>query len=86
MNHGGMNLAFGTPYFNLSTDQRRAIGARGGLRRALNLRLHHGSMAPSAPQLDLAPEETAHEASLILDQVCPHLIGAEARSRRRPWV
>jgi hypothetical protein len=81
-----MNLAFGIPYFSLSADRCRAIGARGGRRRALNLRLRKPARAPSAPQVDLLPEETAHEASLLLDQVCPHLIGAESRARRRPWV
>ena len=77
-----MNLAFGTPYFNLPVDRCRAIGARGGRRRALNLRLRHAPQAPSAPQVDLVPEETAHEASLLLDQRFPHLTGAERRATR----
>jgi hypothetical protein len=83
MNQGAMNLAFGTPYFNIATDRCRAIGARGGHRRALNLRLRQASKAPSAPQLDLLPEETAHEASLLLDQKFPHLIGTERHTAGR---
>ena len=81
-----MHLAFGTPYFNLSADQCRAIGARGGRRRALNLRLRQATQTPSAPQVDLLPEETAHEASLLLDQKFPHLTGAEHRATRRSRV
>jgi hypothetical protein len=82
MNQGAMNLAFGIPYFNLSAERCRAIGTRGGRRRALNLRLRHAVQAPSAPQADSVPEETAHEASLLLDQKFPHLTGAERRARR----
>lgn len=78
-----MNLAFGTPYFNLSVDRCCAIGACGGRRRALNLRLRQATQTPSAPQVDLLPEETAHEASLLLDQKFPHLTGAERRATRR---
>ena len=84
MNQGAMNLAFCIPYFNLSADRCRAIGARGGRRRALNLRLRQAAQAPSAPQVDLLPEETAHQACLLLDQKFPHLIGAERRATRWP--
>jgi hypothetical protein len=84
MNQGAMNLAFGTPYFNLPADRCRAIGARGGRHRALNLRLRQASQAPSAPQVDPFPEETAHQASLLLDQNFPHLIGAEHCATGRP--
>ena len=83
MNQDAMNHAFGTPYFNLTADRCRAIGARGGRRRALNLRLRQAGLAPSAPQVDLIPEETAHEASLLLDQKFPHLTDAERRATRR---
>ena len=81
-----MNLAFGIPYFNLSAERCRAIGTRGGRRRALNLRLRQATQTPSAPQVDLLPEETAHEASLLLDQKFPHLTGAEHRATRRSRV
>jgi hypothetical protein len=83
MNQGAMNLAFGIPYFNLSADCCRAIGARGGRRRALNLRLRQTAQVPSAPQVDFVPEETAHEASLLLDQRFPHLTRAGCRATRR---
>jgi hypothetical protein len=84
MNQGAMNLAFGVPYFNLPTDRCRAIGARGGRRRALNLRLRQAAQAPSALHVDFVPEETAHEASLLLDQKFPHLVSAERRVTQRP--
>lgn len=41
------------------------------------------TQTPSAPQVDFVPEETAHEASLLLDQKFPHLTGAERRANRR---
>ena len=80
-----MNLEFGVPYHHKTIDQCRAIGARGGrrsgmVRRARRLaQLAEVTASHTEPQL-----ETAHEASMLLDEQFPHLRNAWARTARRP--
>ncbi len=67
--------------FNKTADQCRLVGARGGRARARNLRLLRAHR-PATPQ-PVAPEpeydpESAHEASLLLDEQFPHLRAAFA--------
>lgn len=62
------------PLFAKTATQCRAVGARGGRARARNLRLlrvHQPALPP--PVEPEAEPETAHEASVLLDQQFPHL-------------
>ena len=78
-----MNFEFGKPYHNKTIEQCRAIGARGGRRSGMNRRLRCVAQPPAASRP--APEpETAHEASMLLDQKFPWLRGAERRTASRP--
>ena len=77
-----MNIDYGVPYFNMTTERCRSVGRRGGRARARNLRLRPRCQAdpPPAPVAH-GVVETAHEASLVLDSLFPHLRGA-FRQRR----
>lgn len=78
-----MNLEYGKPFHNLTTDECRAIGRRGGLRSARNRRQHR--MAEASVPRAITPEpkrESAHEASLLLDARLPHLRDAWVRTTR----
>lgn len=67
--------------FNKTAAQCRAVGARGGRARALNLSARSAN-TPAAPPAEPDPDpETAHEASETLDHLFPHL--AEAFAPRR---
>ena len=80
-----MNLEFGKPFHNKTIDQCGAIGRRGGVRSGRNRRLRRLA-EPSVPAtITPAPErETAHEASMLLNELCPHLRNAWVRPVRRP--
>jgi len=78
-----MNLEFGKPYHNKTIEQCRAIGARGGRRSARNRRLRCMAQPP-VPICQKPEPETAHEASMLLDQKFPWLRGAERRSTPHP--
>jgi len=79
-----MNFEFGKPFHNLTIEQCRIIGRRGGLRSARNRRLRRLAEASIPPTPVPEPcEETAHEAILLLDQRFPWLLGAELRAPRR---
>ena len=68
--------------FNQTVPQNRRNGARGGRAFARNLRLRK-LLAPPPPPAPAEPApETAHEASLLLDQKFPWLAGAFALRRR----
>lgn len=67
--------------FNKTSEQCRAVGARGGRARARNLRLcrahRPATPPPTTPEPEYAPE-TAHEANVLLDERFPHLRDAFA--------
>ncbi len=67
--------------FNKTREQCRLVGARGGRARARNLRLlrthRPATPPPAAPEPEYDPE-TAHEASILLDEQFPHLRDAFA--------
>ncbi len=70
-----------SPLFNKTASQCRLVGARGGRARARNLRLRHAARTATPPPAPPVPEEdfeTAHEASLLLDEQFPHLRAAFA--------
>ena len=71
--------------FRETVHQNRRNGARGGRAFARNLRLRKLLEPPSdAPAtLPEPPVETAHEASLMLDQQFPWLAGAFAPRRKK---
>ena len=81
---GAMNLDHDRPYFNMNIAACRAAGARGGRRSAHNRRVHRLAQPPvptaSRPQPEL---ETAHQASMLLDERFPHLRDAWVRTTLR---
>lgn len=81
-----MNFVFGTPYHGKTIAECRAIGRYGGRTRARNLRLRRlQTTASQEPAQRLAAaEETATEASAILDRRFPWLRNAWVRPSRRP--
>jgi hypothetical protein len=75
MNRHAMTFS-NSPLFNKTASQCRLVGARGGRARARNLRLRHAARTVAPPPPPPEPEEdpeTAHEASLLLDERFPHL-------------
>ncbi len=71
-----MNLDYSRPYHNKSIDQCRSIGRRGGLASARTRRLR--ARCQPAPTVEHAPpQETAHEASMLLDAKFPWLAAAQ---------
>lgn len=79
-----MNLEFGIPYHHKTIDQCRAIGARGGRRSGLVRRARClAKIAEPTASCSEAQLETAHEASMLLDEQFPHLRNAWARTGRR---
>ena len=82
-----MNFEFGKPYHHKSIDQCRAVGRVGGLRSACNRRLRRMAEPPAPAGSRHEPDrETAHEASMLLDQQFPWLRGAARPVARRPTV
>jgi len=80
-----MNLEFGVPYHLKTIDQCRAIGARGGRRSGMVRRARRLARIAEALARHAEPQlETAHEASLLLDEQFPHLRNAWARTNGRP--
>jgi hypothetical protein len=78
-----MNLDYTKPYFNMSLGACRTTGRRGGRQSAMNRRLRRLAQAPAA----IGPEpaiETAHQASMLLDERFPHLRNAWGRTAQRP--
>jgi len=85
MNRGAMNLEFGVPYHHKTIDQCRAIGARGGRRSGMVRRARRLAQLAEATASHAEPQlETAHEASMLLDEQFPHLRNAWVRTARRP--
>ena len=78
-----MNLERGSILFNRSIDQCRSIGRRGSRARARNLRLRVPDVTPAAHPINEPPDETIHDANLLLDAQFPWLRGAERRTARR---
>ena len=80
-----MNLEFGVPYHHKTIDQCRAIGARGGRRSGMARRARLlAQRAQATARHSESQLETAHEASMLLDEQFPHLRNAWARTDRRP--
>ncbi len=80
-----MNLEFGVPYHRKTIDQCRAIGARGGRRSGMVRRARRLAQPAEATASLAEPQlETAHEASMLLDEQFPHLRNAWARTAQRP--
>ena len=81
---GAMNLDHDRPYFNMNIAACRAAGTRGGRRSARNRRVHRLAQPPvrtaSCPQPE---QETAHQASMLLDERFPHLRNAWVRTTLR---
>ncbi len=71
-----MNIDFRQPYFNMTLHACRRAGARGGRAAARNRRLRHHTWAAQPAREVQVHQETAHEASLLLDAQFPHLRGA----------
>jgi hypothetical protein len=72
-----MNLEYGTPYYQKTIDQCRAIGARGGRRAARNRRLRQASQARETRAITEPDQETTAAAIASIDRLCPWLAGAE---------
>jgi len=80
-----LNLEFGVPYHHKTIDQCRAIGARGGRRSGLVRRARRlAQIAEATASLSVTLSETAHEASMLIDDQFPHLRNAWVRTGRRP--
>jgi hypothetical protein len=80
-----MNFDHTKPYFNMSLAACRRAGALGGRRSARNRRLCRLTQATASEARRPAPElETAHQASLLLDECFPHLRNAWVRTARQP--
>lgn len=79
-----MNIDHTKPYFNMTISACRAAGARGGRRsgrtRRLRASAQPGVTAASRPAVEL---ETAHQASMLLDEQFPHLRNAWPRNVQR---
>ena len=78
-----MNFEFGVPYHHKTIDQCRAIGARGGRRSGMTRRARRLAQMAVARTSHEPELETAHEASMLLDQQFPHLRNAWVQTRRR---
>jgi hypothetical protein len=80
-----MNIDSTKPYFNMTLTACRAAGARGGRRSGRSRRFralaHAAATVASHPEPEL---ETAHQASMLLDERFPHLRSAWPRKARRP--
>lgn len=82
---GVMTIDHTRPYFNMTIAACRIAGAIGGRRAARNRRLRRRAEPPVPAASHPEPEvETAHQASMLLDERFPHLRGAWNRSARRP--
>jgi hypothetical protein len=80
-----MNIDYAKPYFNMTITDCRAAGARGGRQSGRSRRSR--ALARAAATVASRPEpelETAHQASMLLDERFPHLRNAWPRSVRRP--
>lgn len=70
------------PYFHMTLEACRRAGAMGGRRSALKRRERQLAQPPVRASRDLEPQpETAHQASVLLDQQFPHLRDAWRPSR-----
>ncbi len=82
-----MNIDYTKPYFNMTITVCRAAGARGGRRSGRSRRFRVLAHATATVASRPAPEsETAHQASMLLDERFPHLRNAWARDARRSVV
>jgi hypothetical protein len=63
-----MHLDYTRPYFNMSVAACRNAGARGGRRSARNRRLRAQAQAILSVSLPEPKLETAHEASMLLNE------------------
>jgi hypothetical protein len=83
-----MNAVVDTTFlFNKAYSDMAAIGRRGGLAHARNLRARRAAQLPAAVHVVNVPRaETAAEAIVLLDRQFPHLRGAELRTPRRAAV
>jgi hypothetical protein len=82
-----MNIDYTKPYFNLTISACCAAGARGGRRSGRARRFR--ALAHAAATVACRPEpelETAHQASMLLDERFPHLRNAWPRHARRSVV
>ncbi len=82
-----MNIDYTKPYFNLTIAACRLAGAHGGRRSGPTRRsralAHAAATVASRPEREL---ETAHQASMLLDERFPHLRNAWPRHARRSVV
>lgn len=78
-----MNLEFGIPYHHKTIDQCRAIGARGGRRSGMVRRARRLAQAETLARHHESQLETAHEASMLLDERFPHLRNAWVKKPQR---
>ena len=76
-----MNFQTNTCLFDKSPAQCRSIGSRGGRTSARNRRMRQRCQ-PTPKETPAPAQETAHEASAMLDAAYPWLVGAFANKRR----
>jgi hypothetical protein len=77
-----MNIDHAAPYFNMNIAACRAAGARGGRQSAWSRRLRKAAEIPAAT-ISEPPSETAAEAIVRIDALCPWLRGVERPTNHR---
>jgi len=76
-------MDFGSAYlFNKKPEDMRRIGALGGRARVRNLRFREARQLPVTGEIKRPCVETAGEAILRINALCPWLVGVERREAR----
>ena len=78
-----MTIDHTRPYFNMDIHACRIAGARGGRRSARTRRRRLAEPSVSTASYAEPEVETAHQASMLLDERFPHLRGAWSRTTHR---
>lgn len=71
--------------FNKTSDECRRVGARGGRASAISRRMGLATWPASIPDEIEVDAETAHEASVLLDDLFPHLKNAFGTPQHKGW-